>query len=147
MTDPTREADGARDEALARLEALEHELEALADTVRQSVSRLRGEIAHARGGVHELHSRAAAAGVLVVFADAGGEPADPPAGHAEPTPLHEPPVGGDAPEGAEDGARLVALDLVTRGTDRDEALARLSESFPGVDAGRVYDEAAAALGG
>lgn len=147
MTDPTLEADGARDEALARLEALEQDLDALADTVRRRVARLRAEIAHTRGSVHDLHARAAASGELDVFADAGTEQAAPAEPQAEPTPLDEPPVGGDAPEGAEDGARLVALDLVTRGTDRDEALLRLSESFPGVDAGRVYDEAAAALGG
>lgn len=146
MTDPSQDADGARDAALARLEALELELEALADTVRQRVALLRGEIAHTRGSVHELHARAAT-GERDVFEDAVAAPAEAAAEHAEPTPLAEPPVGGDAPEGADEGARLVAFDLVTRGTDRDEAVLLLAESFPGVDAGRVYDDAAAALGG
>lgn len=145
MTDPRQETDEARDAALARLEALEQELEALADTVRQRVALLRGEIAHARGSVHELH---AATGERDVFDDAApAAPAQAAAEHVEPTPLAEPPVGGDAPEGADEGARLVAFDLVTRGTGRDEAVLVLAESFPGVDAGRVYDEAAAALGG
>lgn len=146
MTDLPPDADVARDETLARLEALEQELEALAETVHQRVARLRGEIAHARGGVHELHARAAT-GERDVFEDAEGAAAQDDEPHAEPTPLAEPPVGGDAPEGADEGARLVAFDLVTRGTGRDEAVLVLAESFPGVDAARVYDEAAAALGG
>ncbi len=146
MTDPAAEADNVRDEALERLETLEQELDALADTVRQRVARLRAEIAHTRGSVHDLHARAATTGEREVFEDSTAAPAEPVAAPVEPTPLDEPPVGGDAPEGADDGARLVALDLVTRGTDRDEALLRLSESFPGVDAARVLDEAAAALG-
>lgn len=48
------------------------------------------------------------------------------------------------PEPADEGARLVALDLVTRGTPRDEAVLRLAEAFPGVDVARVFDDAAAA---
>ncbi len=146
MTDPATQADGPRDAALERLEALEQEVDALGETVRQRLALLRAEIAHTRGSVHELHARVAPPAELETFDDSGADPAEPAAEHAEPTPLAEPPVGGDAPEGAEDGARLVALDLVTRGTDREETLLRLAESFPGVDAARVYDEAAAALG-
>lgn len=147
MTDSATQADGPRDDALERLEALERELDALGEVVRQRIALLRAEIAHARGSVHELHAHAAPPAELETFEDSGAPPAAAQAEHAEPTPLAEPPVGGDAPEGAEDGARLVALDLVTRGTGRDEALLRLADSFPGVDAARVYDEATAALGG
>ena len=147
MTGTGQDADATRDEVLARLEGLEQELDALADTVRRTVARLRGEIAHARGGVHELHASAAVAGEREVFDDAGTEPAAAVEQAAQPSPLAEPPVGGDAPEGADEGARLVALDLVTRGTGRDEALLRLADSFPGVDAASVYDDAVAALRG
>lgn len=146
MTDPATPADGPRDDALERLEALEQELDALGDVVRQRIALLRAEIAHTRGSVHELHAAAAVPAELETFDDSGAAPAEPVAEHAEPTPLTEPPVGGDAPEGSEDGARLVALDLVMRETPRDEALLRLAASFPGVDAARVYDEAAGALG-
>jgi hypothetical protein len=63
------------------------------------------------------------------------------------SPLTEPPVGGDAPEGAEEGARLVALDLVMRGTERTRAEQELAQSFPGVDAARLLDEATRTVGG
>jgi hypothetical protein len=132
MTD----ADAAREDALARLDALEAELEQLSDHVRQTAARLRGDLARARASVHDLH----AAGPVL---PSGPPVPEPP---AEPTPLTEPPVGGDAPEGDEEGARLEALDLVMRGTDRAEAERELAAAFPGVDAGRVLDEAAAALG-
>lgn len=130
------DADTARDDALARLDAVERELEQLSDQLARAVGRLRGEIAHTRAGVHQLHALGATL------------PAGPPVPepHAEPTPLTEPPVGGDAPEGDEEGARLVAFDLVTRGTDRAEAERELAGAFPGVDAAKLLDEAAAALG-
>ncbi|CAB4861396.1 unannotated protein [freshwater metagenome] len=47
----------------------------------------------------------------------------------------------------EEGARLVALDLVLAGTQRAVAMQRLQESFPGIDAGAALDAAAATLGG
>jgi hypothetical protein len=131
MTDA--DADAARDAALTRLDALEAELEQLAEHVRQAATRLRADVARARADVHDLHASA----------PSGPPVPEPP---AEPTPRTEPPVGGDAPEGAEEGARLVALDLLVRGTERADAERELAGAFPGVDAPRLLDEAAAALG-
>jgi hypothetical protein len=54
---------------------------------------------------------------------------------------------GHAPEADVDGARLTALDLVLRGTSRDEAAALLGEKFPGVDAGLLLDEVEQASAG
>lgn len=130
------DADSARDDALARLDAVERELEQLSEQLRQAVGRLRGEIAHTRAGVHQLHAMGATL--------PSGPPVPEP--HAEPSPLMEPPVGGDAPEGDEEGARLVAFDLVTRGTDRGTAERELAAAFPGVNAAALLDEAADALG-
>lgn len=126
---PTPDADIAREAALARLDALEAELEQLAEHVRQTAARLRADVARARADVHDLH---------------GALPSGPPIPepHAEPTPRTEPPVGGDAPEGGDEGARLVALDLISRGVERAEAERELTGAFPGVDAGRLLDELA-----
>ncbi len=65
---------------------------------------------------------------------------------SRPTPLTEPPVGGDAPEGSSAGARLVALDLVSREVDEAEALKILREAFPGIDAEQVLREVSATPG-
>lgn len=145
MTERTPDADAAHEQALARLDALEQELESLVESVKLTIARLRADVAHTRASVHDLHARASAANVEPPIG--GDAPAEPPPPPTEPTPLAEPPVGGDAPEGAEEGARLVALDLMTRGTARSEAVRELRESFPGVDAERLLDEAAATLGG
>ncbi len=142
---PDSSADAAREDALTRLEALEREVEQLADHVRAVTARLQADLSRTRASVHELH---AAGGAARIEPPVGGEaPAvadEPPP--TEPTPLAEPPIGGDAPEGADEGARLVALDLVMRGTDRAAAERELRASFPGVDAGPLLDEAAATLG-
>lgn len=57
---------------------------------------------------------------------------------SEPAPVPEPLADPDT-----EGARLVALDLVLRGTPREEAVLRLAADFPGVDAARLVDEARA----
>ena len=123
MTRPRHRADGRATTRSSASRRWSRSSTRSADTVRQRVALLRAEIAHTRGSVHELHARAATPGEREVFDDSGGAAGRARGRHAEPTPLAEPPVGGDAPEGADDGARLVALDLVTRGTDRDEAAA------------------------
>ena len=120
--DPTE----SRAEALARIDSVERALEQLAATVRSQTAELQEELGQVRLSVIEMHSHA----VL--------KPA--------PTPLTEPPVGGDAPEGATEGARLVALDLVGRGVPLDEAKDRLREAFPGIDAERVLREVGATPG-
>ena len=123
-------ADDSRAEALERLDVVERELAQLEESVRGTAARLRGEVARARAAVHDLHGAALT-------------PAPPAA--------LEPPVGGDdptpEPEPEDDGARLVALDLVMRDVPRAEAERELQASFPGSDAARLLDEAAAGLGG
>ncbi|CAB4341327.1 unannotated protein [freshwater metagenome] len=121
---PSNDPDESRTEALARIEATERGLEQLAATVRASTSELQQELAQLRLNVIEMHNHAV----------------------SRPTPLTEPPVGGDAPEGSTEGARLVALDLVGRGVALDEAKQRLIDAFPGVDAERVLREVGATPG-
>ncbi len=112
---PSVDPNDSRSEALARIETAERALEELASTVRAKTVELQEQLGQVRLSVIELHSHAV----------------------SRPTPLHEPPVGGDAPEGAAEGARLVALDLIGRGLPLDEAKERLHEAFPGVDADAV----------
>lgn len=50
------DADAAQQEPLDRLDALERELDLLAEQVTQSLSRLRAELSRARAGVHDLHA-------------------------------------------------------------------------------------------
>lgn len=78
-----------------------------------------------------------AAKALLERADAieAAQPAVPPA-EASPEPLAPP---RDEQEAA---ARLVALDLITRGVDRAEAERTLVESFPGCDAPALLDRLA-----
>jgi len=115
-------ADDSRAEALQRLDVVERELAQLEESVRGTAARLRGEVARARAAVHDLH----------------GSALTPP----EPEPEPEP-----DPEPQDDGARLVALDLVMRDIPRADAERELQASFPGSDAARLLDEAAASLGG
>lgn len=116
----------SRSEALARIDAVERSLEQLTATVRSQAAELQEELGQVRLSVIEMHSHAMT------------KPA--------PTPLTEPPVGGDAPEGAAEGARLVALDLIGRGVPLGEAKGRLREAFPGIDADRVLREVGATPG-
>ena len=119
-------ADDSRAEALERLDVVERELAQLEESVRGAVARLRSEVARARGAVHDLHGSA-----------------------ITPPPAPEPVVDAPAPDAApqDDGARLVALDLVMRDVPRADAERELQASFPGSDAARLLDEAAASLGG
>jgi hypothetical protein len=110
--------DDSRAEALQRLDNVEHALAELEESVRAAVTRMHGEVARARAAVHDLHASAGAPAPV---------PADP------------------EPEPEDDGARLVALDLVMRDVPRAEAERQLAESFPGSDAARLLDEAAASL--
>ena len=116
--------DDARSAALARIDAAERAIEQLLASVRSSTAELQTELGQVRLSVIEMHSHAI----------------------SKPTPLTEPPVGGDAPEGASEGARLVALDLVGRGVSLDEATQTLSDTFPGIDADRVLREVGATSG-
>jgi len=112
-------ADDPREEALARLDALEDELGALSASVREAAARLRRQIDDVRAGIEALPA--------------------PPADVADPPSAPHPDGSGQAAE----GARLVALDLVLSGTPRDEAVLRLAAEFPGVDAAALLDEAGA----
>ena len=120
-------ADDSRAEALDRLDVVERELAQLEESVRGTAARLRGEVARARAAVHDLHGSALTP--------------------APPTPEPEPVADEPAPEPQDDGARLVALDLVMRDVPRADAERELQASFPGSDAARLLDEAAAGLGG
>ena len=118
-------ADDSRAEALQRLDVVERELAQLEESVRGTAARLRGEVARASAAVHDLH----------------GSALTPP----EPEPVAPAPE--PDPEPQDDGARLVALDLVMRDVPRADAERELQASFPGSDAARLLDEAAASLGG
>ena len=120
-------ADDSRAEALQRLDVVERELAQLEESVRGTAARLRGEVARARAAVQDLH----------------GSALTPPA----PEPELEPAADEPDPEPQDDGARLVALDLVMRDVPRADAERELQASFPGSDAARLLDEAAASLGG
>jgi hypothetical protein len=122
-------ADDSRAEALERLDVVERELAQLEESVRGTAARLRGEVARARAAVHDLH----------------GSALTPPPPEPEPEP--EQVADEPAPEPQDDGARLVALDLVMRDVPRADAERELQASFPGSDAARLLDEAAAGLGG
>jgi hypothetical protein len=108
------------DDASARLDALTREVDALEGDVRAGAERLRAAIERVRSSLEEARSQAASA-------------AGAPAGHA--------------PDADVDGARLTALDLVLRGTPRDQAASELAEKFPGVDAALLLDEVAEASAG
>jgi hypothetical protein len=123
---PSVDPSESRSEALARIDTVERALEQLAATVRSQTAELQEELGQVRLSVIEMHSHAVSKPI--------------------PTPLTEPPVGGDAPEGAAEGARLVALELVGRGITLDEAKERLREAFPGIDADRVLREVGATPG-
>ena len=112
-------------EQLERLDRVEDQLGRLLDEVRAASAEIAAEIGRLR----------------VELPDIAVAPAPPPA----PTPLTEPPVGGDAPEGDVEGARLVALELVMRGEDDEQACKHLQESFPGVDAANVLAQTRATL--
>ena len=110
---------------LERLDRVEEQLGRLLDEVRAASAEIAAEIGRLR----------------VELPDIAAAPAPPSA----PTPLTEPPVGGDAPEGDVEGARLVALELVMRGEDDEQARKHLQESFPGVDAANVLAQTRATL--
>ncbi len=112
-------------EQLERLDRVEEQLGRLLDEVRAASAEIAAEVGRLR----------------VELPDLAAEPTPAPA----PTPLTEPPVGGDAPEGDVEGARLVALELVMRGEDEAEALRHLEGVFPGVDAAAVLAETRATL--
>ncbi|MCX6371100.1 MAG: hypothetical protein NTZ58_07590 [Solirubrobacterales bacterium] len=118
---PEVDPNDSRSEALARIETAERALEELAASVRSKTAELQEQLGQVRLSVIEMHSHAV----------------------SRPTPLTEPPVGGDAPEGSTEGARLVALDLVGRGVSLEESKERLREAFPGIDAERVLREVGA----
>ncbi len=123
---PSVDPNESRSEALARIDTVERALEQLAATVRSQTAELQEELGQVRLSVIEMHSHAVT------------KPA--------PTPLTEPPVGGDAPEGSAAGARLVALDLIGRGIALEQAEEQLREAFPGIDAERVLSEVGATPG-
>ena len=124
-------ADDSRAEALERLDVVERELAQLEESVRATAARLRGEVARARAAVHDLHGSALA----------------PPPADVEPAPSAATIRRPSRTPSPDDGARLVALDLVMRDVPRADAERELQASFPGSDAARLLDEAAASLGG
>ncbi len=123
---PSVDPNESRSEALARIDTVERALEQLAATVRSQTAELQEELGQVRLSVIELHSHAVTT------------PAS--------TPRTESPIGGDAPEGAAAGARLVALELIGRGIALEQAEAQLREAFPGIDAERVLSEVGATPG-
>lgn len=100
---------------LQRLDRVESQLNQLLADVRSSAAEIAAEVARLRVEIPDLAAEAA----------------------QRPTPLTEPPVGGDAPEGDLEGARLVAMELVMRGEDEATAREHLGKAFPGVDAASV----------
>ena len=106
---------GPLDDASARLDALTREVDALEDDVRAAAERLRGAIERVRSSLDEASAQSAA-----------------------------PAAAGHAPDADVDGARLTALDLVLRGTPRDEAASELAQKVPGVNAALLLDEVAEA---
>ena len=104
---------------LERLDRVEEQLGRLLDEVRAASAEIAAEIGRLRVEIPDLAS------------------APVPEAPSPPTPLTEPPVGGDAPEGDVEGARLVALELVMRGEDDEAAERHLREAFPGVDAAGI----------
>lgn len=119
------ESDQATRAQLDRLDRIEAELNRLLAEVRAASAEIAAEIGRLRVEIPDLSAPAAA-------------PA--------PTPLAEPPVGGDAPEGDVEGARLVALELVMRGEGDEEARRHLEATFPGVDAASVLEQTRATIG-
>ena len=109
------------DSQLERLDRIEEELNRLLAAVRGASAEIAAEIARLRVDIPDL--AAAPAPVTEV--------------PKRPTPLTEPPVGGDAPEGDVEGARLVAMELLMRGEDEQAATKHLEEAFPGVDGASV----------
>ncbi len=112
--------DDPRADALARLEQLAARLHAHAD----EAAALRDELAALGASVEAI-------------------PVPP-----EPTPEPQPEPVSAAVPGTGDiaGARLVALDMVTSGVPRDEAVLRLAVDFPGVDVATLLDDAATSRG-
>lgn len=122
-------ADRAGDvrEQLERLDRVEAQLNRLLAEVRSASAEIAAEIGRLRVEIPDLATAA-------------------PAPVAPPTPLTEPPVGGDAPEGDIEGARLVALELVMRGEDDATAARHLEGAFPGVDAAAVLAQTRETIG-
>lgn len=119
----------------SREQTVREQLERL-DRVEEQLGRLLGEVRAASAEIAAEIGR-----LRVELPDLAAEPA--PA--VAPTPLTEPPVGGDAPEGDVEGARLVALELVMRGEAEAEARKHLEGAFPGVDAQALLAETRATL--
>lgn len=120
MSERALTADAAREQALRRIDALEAELRAFGESVQATAAGLLAELSQARAAIERLHVEAA----LPVAA-----------------------VADDASADVSEGARLVALDLITRGVERADAERELRAAFPDADPGRALDEAAATLGG
>jgi len=121
---PHSDPHDLRTDALARIDAVERSLEQLAATVRSTAADIQQELSEVRLSVLEMHRHAV----------------------SKPAPAPEAAVGGDAPEGNVEGARLVALDLIGRGVGAEEAKQKLTDTFPGIDADRVLQEVSASAG-
>ena len=120
---PSVDPNQSRSDALARIETAERALEQLAATVRSKTAELQEQLGQVRLSVIEMHTHAVST--------------------PTPAPLSEPPVADEAPDGSVEGARLVALDLVSRGIEFEQAQELLREAFPGIDAERVLSEVGA----
>ena len=113
--------DNSADRQLERLDRVEEELNRLLAEVRSASAEIAAEIGRLRVEIPDLAATPVPAAELP----------------KRPTPLTEPPVGGDAPEGDVEGARLVAMELLMRGEDEEAARGHLEEAFPGVDGASV----------
>ena len=127
----TMEGTGnSADRQLERLDRIEEELNRLLAEVRGASAEIAAEIARLR----------------VEIPDLAAAPAPAAEAPQRPTPLTEPPVGGGAPEGDVEGARLVAMELLMRGEDEEAAREHLEEAFPGVDGASVLAQTRETLG-
>ena len=129
-----QEATGAM---LARLDALQTELDGMLDALKRSGEILEQGLAKLQEDVREAGSEEVVEAV---------EPVEPPpaAPPPEPEAVPEPPVVAEHPAqngGADEaGARLIALNMALSGTPREETERYLAEHYDLADAGALLDD-------
>jgi ABC-type transporter Mla subunit MlaD len=118
-----------------RADEIERSLQALADTVRQELSSLKGDL-------EELRAVKEGIGAAGTAAPAEPPPAEPPA--AEPV-AQEPAAPAAQGQGLE-GARVIALNMALNGSPREDTARYLAENFQLDDADALLDEVYARVG-
>ena len=109
-----------------------------AESDPREVALSRIDALHGRIAAHAEEAAALHDALDALRADVAAIPVTAAAGEQRPEPAAEDP--------ADAGARLIALDLVTSGVPRDEAVLRMAADFPGVDVATLVDEAATSRG-